>query len=581
MACGIWFRMVALAAAVAAPLAGVTASASVPPESQCFGPQQPPAVDAAEEDASCLLHKPLPPSSGSAAQLGNSERVTGTLSSSLVAQAHEHVAGGQGKRAKAGGSPVAASHADQSGSVTGEDRDSGQAGASPALAMLTNGSLMDTASPVKQAVRDSVHQAAGHSESAKDRASVASASRASGSLLAAASWANKSAVGADVGRERAHAITGQSAKTGHSVAADYRSAVGAALFIGLQLGQNLGAPAWAVDAGSSKLVLAACLAVLCALVSLILCFGTAASVVRGEPMGAGPYSRGSYRSRQLVRPPSLPTPTPTAQASRMVLPPTSRAVLPSQSVVQPGGNRLSPNFASLPSSLLSLQAPPAPRDFSNGAHSRPLEPAATSPERYIPPALCPPLVLPDRETHLAVPSDELDAAAAGQGGAEFDVFGPLSTPVFRAALQDGHGGRWLSLFVPRLAASQPWVGIRPLQEDHREMIRTMLPEGSSSCGKVLEIVGQDGEFYGLIVAQRSGTYWAIHRSLAVLVLEGDRAQRRLRATANGGRLVASIAPLEKRPFGGKGVSQQLDLQVHAGVDPLLVLACMLTVILLF
>lgn len=202
-------------------------------------------------------------------------------------------------------------------------------------------------------------------------------------------------------------------------------------------------------------------------------------------------------------------------------------------------------------------------------------------QRQFPPALCPPLVLHDRETRLAIPAEALDVAMAGQGGLEFDVLGPLNTPVFRAALHEGAGGRWLSLFVPRLMESQPWVGVRPLQEDHQEMIQTMLPEGSTSCGKVLEMVGQDGEFYGLILAQRGGSYWAIHRSLAVLVVEGRREDRVLRATAKGGKPVASIAPLEKRLPAGRGVAHQLDLQVRAGVDPLLVLTCMLTIILLF
>mmetsp|Transcript_83194 Transcript_83194/g.258352 ORF Transcript_83194/g.258352 Transcript_83194/m.258352 type:complete len:280 (-) Transcript_83194:79-918(-) len=273
----------------------------------------------------------------------------------------------------------------------------------------------------------------------------------------------------------------------------------------------------------------------------------------------------------------------SARVSRMTLPSQRAAPSPQPSVQQNGSSLLS-----LPAQhpLVSMQALLPRWEVANGGSSSSMEPVsrplvAGASGQQLPPALCPPLVLHDRDTRLAIPADAVDAAEVGSGPLEFDVLGPLNTPVFRISLQEGEGGRRLGLFVPRLQEGHPWVSVRPVQEDHQEMLQTMLPEGSSSCGKVLAIVGPDGTFYGLIVARRGGSYWAMHRSLAMLVVEGERAHRQLRATAAGDRLVASIAPLEKRLPAGKGVAQQLDLQVQAGVDPLLVLACMLTVILLF
>mmetsp|Transcript_80667 Transcript_80667/g.237054 ORF Transcript_80667/g.237054 Transcript_80667/m.237054 type:complete len:475 (-) Transcript_80667:116-1540(-) len=394
--------------------------------------------------------------------------------------------------------------------------------------------------------------AAGDLDSSEEAPSPSVALPGNGSLLAASSEANQSAAGAAaLGEQRAHTAAGPAAVSGLRELPAMRSAWQA----GLRLLQAA-ADHW--DGGASEAALSTGLAVLCALVSLTICLAAAGAAMR-EPSGSTTLLvqrqvGAPLRSRQL-----LPT-RPAASVQTLQSLPASRVALPASrtSVLEPPSTMLS---MPLPASSASVQAP-APA------------------KRQVPPALCPPLVLHDRETRLAIPMDALELAEAGRGSLEFDVLGPLSTPVFRAALQEGPGGRRLSLFVPRLQESQPWAAVRPLREEHQDMIHTMLPEGSTSCGKILEMVGQDGAFYGLIVAQQS-SFWAIHRSLAVLVVEGEQRHKRLRATAAGGRLVASVAPLEKRSPAGKGVAQLLDLQVQAGVDPLLVLTCMLTIILLF
>lgn len=202
--------------------------------------------------------------------------------------------------------------------------------------------------------------------------------------------------------------------------------------------------------------------------------------------------------------------------------------------------------------------------------------------RESPPPLCPPLILRDQDTHLTISMATLAAVTTSRELIDFDVFGPLSNPVFRATLSGALGYRVLSLMVPRLRLEAPWVEVRPLQQCNEALLRAMLPEGATSSGKVLELTGPDGSFYGLLVAQRGGSFWAIHKSLTVLVIEGASDRYHLQATEVAGKLAAKSSIQERRtPMGNGQRELLLDFEVKAGVDPLLVLACMLAVIVLF
>uniref|UniRef100_A0A7S0AN51 Uncharacterized protein n=1 Tax=Pyrodinium bahamense TaxID=73915 RepID=A0A7S0AN51_9DINO len=407
-------------------------------------------------------------------------------------------------------------------------------------------------------------------------------------------------------REQEHTLHASSSA---STIPDGRSLWKAAQLAALELSEALTAHMQSWSHGVAAPSLSTGFALLCAVVSLLVCIVTAVSLIKDhDDSGTGYLESGQTvrsvpsRSRQLA----ATRPAPSAQSMRAL----SWAALPVQRTAQSSmgtvsmpasvssipvrrqaasstecvNNRCPPTFNTLGHEVRRQTASSTecanngcPPTFNTLGH----EELPGTPQQRMPPALCPPLVLHDRETHLAIPASALAAAGKDQLGQEFDVLGPLHTPVFRVAVHTGTCGPALSLFVPRLQANAPWVDVRLLREDNQDAIRSMLPEGTASFNRVLEIVEQSGALYGLIVAQRSGSYWAIHRSLTGLVVEGDRGCMRLRATTEGGQLMAFTSLAERRLPAGKGMAQQLELQVQPGVDPLLVLACMLTIILLF
>jgi len=166
------------------------------------------------------------------------------------------------------------------------------------------------------------------------------------------------------------------------------------------------------------------------------------------------------------------------------------------------------------------------------------------------------------DCRFLVPVDTL-VEAADEGS--FNITDQVSGLLLRVGimnLQDGT--KSLQIFVGKDAMT-PCTTVRPVQ-------------GSPEASHNMEIRGANGLHFGMLTLQPNGSFVVTTaEQQPLLVVEGNEANLDLRISARDGRLVAAVSCCESSP--SKGV-EHVEFRVFPGTDPLLVISCILSVLLL-
>lgn len=302
------------------------------------------------------------------------------------------------------------------------------------------------------------------------------------------------------------------------------------------------------------------------------------------------YTRPPPRQHGLHAGPGMSTPSLPQQDRSTMLPPTlppasflpsARESFASHSPVTPNiglpqGN-LGP-YRSRDSPAASIARPdyqfrgPYSYDGEDPALSRLRQPeppppptSTTVPDAGKPDAICPALILPHGEAQFSIKVESLRKLGAGQYPVE--ILGPSGRPLLHARLPTtplssnsvaaGSQGVWLELSTTP-QSRYPHASVGPITLG----VVTRQP---------LEIRGPRGDTYGTM--EPSGTGWrAMHKGRMVLFVD-TAMQGELAMSAQGpdGRTIATASPTS---------GQALRVQVKPGVDALLTLLCMLSVVLM-
>jgi len=184
-----------------------------------------------------------------------------------------------------------------------------------------------------------------------------------------------------------------------------------------------------------------------------------------------------------------------------------------------------------------------------------------TPQAGLPPPLCPNVVLPNCEVRVGVPMHELGKVSS-EG--ELTIVGLSGNPLLRAVLQNTEAGRTLEISMPEpRSAARAVVG--PCVQDAR---------GQKS--RAVRICGMKGAFYGMLEMRSSGACYVTKEGQTVLIIDGDSEHLHLMIKSGHGDHLAAVT-CSSEPFGG---SEHLEIRVQPGVDTVLVLACVLSVVLL-
>merc|ERR1719316_2212870 len=104
--------------------------------------------------------------------------------------------------------------------------------------------------------------------------------------------------------------------------------------------------------------------------------------------------------------------------------------------------------------------------------------------------------------------------------------------------------------------------------------------GSGAFGgaksRAVQIFGMKGAFYGMLEMRSSGACYVIKDGQTVLIIDGDSESLQLSIRSGQGVPLAAVT-CSSEPFGG---AEHLEIRVQPGVDTVLVLACVLSVVLL-
>lgn len=185
-------------------------------------------------------------------------------------------------------------------------------------------------------------------------------------------------------------------------------------------------------------------------------------------------------------------------------------------------------------------------------------------EKSMPPPLCPNVVLPNCEVRVGVPMHEL--GKINMEG-ELTIVGLSGNPLLRAALRKAEGGRVLEISMPE-PRSAPRAVVGPTIQDTIGSDKTR--------SRAVRICGMKGAFYGMLEMRSTGACYVIKDGQTVLVIDGDSESLQLAIKSGQGAPLAAVT-CSSEPFGG---AEHLEIRVQPGVDTVLVLACVLSVVLL-
>jgi len=164
------------------------------------------------------------------------------------------------------------------------------------------------------------------------------------------------------------------------------------------------------------------------------------------------------------------------------------------------------------------------------------------------------------DCRFMVPVDML-VEAAEEGS--FSIADTSSGLLLRVGIENQASTRCLRVFVGR-DSPNPCTTVRPL------------PDGSSNR---MEIRGANGLHFGTLALQPNGSFLVTTaEQQPLLTIEGNEANLDLRISARDGRLVASVSCCES-PEPSRGV-EHVEFRVLPGTDPVLVVSCILSVLLL-
>lgn len=220
------------------------------------------------------------------------------------------------------------------------------------------------------------------------------------------------------------------------------------------------------------------------------------------------------------------------------------------------------SMGQLPSS--SFQAPQYPPQYGTHPAGSATSLPAPNEDVRLPPPLCPNVVLPNCEVRVGVPMHELGKISS-EG--ELTIVGLSGNPLLRAALRKAEGGRTLEISMPE-PRSAPRATVGPAIQD------VVGPNNTRS--RAVKICGMKGAFYGMLEMRSTGACYVIKDGQTVLIIDGDSESLQLAIKSGQGLPLAAVT-CSSEPFGG---SEHLEIRVQPGVDTVLVLACVLSVVLL-
>lgn len=186
------------------------------------------------------------------------------------------------------------------------------------------------------------------------------------------------------------------------------------------------------------------------------------------------------------------------------------------------------------------------------------------PPGRLPPPLCPNVVLPNCEVRVGVPMHELGKI---NHEGELSVVGLSGNPLLRANLRKTEAGRLLEISMPD-PRSAPRAVVGPSIQD------VVRPDRTRS--RAVRICGMKDLFYGILEMRSTGACYVIKDGQTVLIIDGDSESLQLAIKSGDGVPLAAVT-CSSEPFGG---SEHLEIRVQPGVDTVLVLACVLSVVLL-
>mmetsp|Transcript_18088 Transcript_18088/g.56659 ORF Transcript_18088/g.56659 Transcript_18088/m.56659 type:complete len:515 (+) Transcript_18088:65-1609(+) len=238
-----------------------------------------------------------------------------------------------------------------------------------------------------------------------------------------------------------------------------------------------------------------------------------------------------------------------------------------------------------PPALNSSPLPRHPRDASTA-----LKPASSSPpgqgvpggrftvprrpstsvSAELPPPLCSSLVLPVCEAHFAVALPALTAVDEG-GGGSLDIVGLTGNPLLRATVQDMPAGRLLEVSMTH-PGSAPRATVGPPAGAGGSPVAPAMVAPSERVP--MEIRGADGDLYGLLQAKSASQYTVVRTGREVLAIQGAGDSLELSVTA--GEQPVAEAICNEGNFGG---AMHLEIRVQPGLDPVLIISCLLAIVL--
>lgn len=180
----------------------------------------------------------------------------------------------------------------------------------------------------------------------------------------------------------------------------------------------------------------------------------------------------------------------------------------------------------------------------------------------LPPPLCPTLVLPVCEARFGVRLYDL-AQVSSEGA--LNIVGLSGNQLLRAAVRTSGSRRTLEISMPE-AGSAPRATVGPPMQEYTTEAST----------RVLEIRGFKGAFYGTLEMRQSGACYVTQSGRTIMAIDGETDSLQLTIKSYTGQALASVR-CSNEPFGGV---DHVEVRVEPGVDPVLILSCVLAVLLL-
>lgn len=154
----------------------------------------------------------------------------------------------------------------------------------------------------------------------------------------------------------------------------------------------------------------------------------------------------------------------------------------------------------------------------------------------------------------------VDTLVESSGGGTFSIIDPTSQTMWRVAIEESKDGlRSLRVFVGGDSAI-PSMTVCP------------------ATGPGLQILNATGQHFGKLILQPNGSFVVITADQRqLLVIEGNEVNLDLRISSRDGRPMAAVSCNETASAAGV---EQIEFRVLPGADPVLVISCILSVLLL-